>query len=339
MDPVTSPGWDELVSTHPAASFVHTAAWARVISDTYGYRPFYFAAVGDGRLEALIPFMEIRSWLTGRRGVSLPFTDECDLILPEGMTFEEAIDMLREFAKTRRWRTFELRGRIQSKEEIPAWSEYYTHELDISRGDDEIFSGFLENVQRNIRKSNKGDLVIDREGSKNNLREFYRLNCLTRRDHGLPPQPFRFFESLWDHVLSKEKGALILARHRGESVAGAVFLHFGRKVIFKYGASDRRFQHLRANNRVMHEAIRSYSGQGFRTFSFGRTDKEHDGLRRFKLSWGCSEDLLRYVKFDVGSASWRHGKGSSGFPWKNVFARMPVPVLRMIGNLAYSHIG
>src|SRR6266540_5852058 len=77
LNPLETPGWDNLVLTHPEASFFHSASWAAVLRDTYGHRPHYFCAMKGERLAATLPVMEVNSTLTGRRGVSLPFTDEC----------------------------------------------------------------------------------------------------------------------------------------------------------------------------------------------------------------------------------------------------------------------
>ena len=65
IDPRNFLGWDAIIEDAPQASFFHTAAWARVLSESYGYRPLYFAAVESGRISGLIPVMEIDSFLTG----------------------------------------------------------------------------------------------------------------------------------------------------------------------------------------------------------------------------------------------------------------------------------
>jgi hypothetical protein len=78
VNPLDDPDWDVAVAKFPGASFFHTAAWARVLHDTYQFDPIYFVEKRtDGSISALIPLMEVNSWLTGRRGISLPFTDEC----------------------------------------------------------------------------------------------------------------------------------------------------------------------------------------------------------------------------------------------------------------------
>ena len=35
------------------------------------------------------------------------------------------------------------------------------------------------------------------------IKDFYRLNCLTRRMHGLPPQPFSFFKKIHEHIICR----------------------------------------------------------------------------------------------------------------------------------------
>lgn len=340
VDPTGIPDWDERLARHPDANVFLTAAWARVLSRTYGYVPSYFTAVEEDRLVALLPFMEIRSWLTGTRGVSLPFTDECAPILPDGMPFDEAAREVISRAEFRRWKTIEFRGRVRGMGNLPASAEYLTHELDLTSGEEMVSSRFRPNVHRNIRKAEREGISVAPDSTPAGVREFYRLNCMTRREHGLPPQPVRFFENLRSYVLEKGYGTLFLARHKGKTVAGAVFLHFAGKAIYKFGASDRRYQELRPNNLVFREGIRDLCRKGVRSLCFGRTELHHEGLRQFKLSWGATEKTLRYSKYDVTSKSYLSTKKfRATTPWERTFSKLPLPVLRLIGRLAYRHVG
>ena len=347
VDPTGIPGWDERLACHPDATVFHTAAWARVLSETYRYKPLYFTAAEDDRIVALFPFMEIQSWLTGIRGVSLPFTDECTPILSDGIDFESAISQMIDFAASHGWRTLEFRGRVRGMDKMDAAVEYLSHVLELTEKEEVLFSRFRPNVQRNIRKAERVGIEVENDRTLPGVREFYRLNCLTRRDHGLPPQPVLFFENLRKHILEKDLGTLLLARYRGKAIAGAVFLHFGRKAIYKYGASDPHHQHLRANNLVFREGIRVLCGRGirtlctrgFQTLSFGRTDLAHEGLRQFKLSWGARETRLHYFRFDVRSKDWLTGQKARVSPWEGMISRLPIPVLRLVGSIAYRHVG
>ena len=340
VDPTRFPGWDERLSSHPEATVFHTSAWARVLSETYGYMPAYFTFMEKNQLVGLIPFMEIRSWITGTRGVSLPFTDASVPILPDGFGFEEAMGQVIAFAESRDWRTVEIRGRAPGMEHLPASAEYLSHDLDLTGGEESLYSRYRPNVHRNIRKAEREGIYVSEDNTTEGLREFHHLNCLTRREHGLPPQPIRFFEHLREHVLDKGLGFLMMARHGKKPIAGAIFLLFGEKGIFKYGASDRRYQELRANNLVFRVAIRLLCRKGIRSLSFGRTDFGHEGLRKFKLSWGTTETRLQHVKYDIRSRMYLTADQSRWeTPWKKTLAILPLPILRIIGSVAYRHAG
>ena len=78
INPVDYPVWDNFLLASGDSSFFHTSAWVKVIAESCGYQPVYFAQMENNRLSYLMPLMAIVSCLTGRRGVSLPFTDCCN---------------------------------------------------------------------------------------------------------------------------------------------------------------------------------------------------------------------------------------------------------------------
>jgi lipid II:glycine glycyltransferase (peptidoglycan interpeptide bridge formation enzyme) len=118
-----------------------------------------------------------------------------------------------------------------------------------------------------------------------------------------------------------------------------VYLGFSGRAVYKYGASDRRYQHLRANNLVMWEAIRRYRKKGFRGLCFGKTEPEHEGLLQFKRGWGAVEETLNYYKYDLKKRAFVNGTSkTSGFHNK-VFRAMPPPLLQLAGKLLYPHMG
>ena len=76
IDPKTDKRWDEFVFRYPGGSIYHHSAWGHVFELTYGYTPFYVALerVETGQWEGILPFMLVKSRLTGKRLVSLPMT-------------------------------------------------------------------------------------------------------------------------------------------------------------------------------------------------------------------------------------------------------------------------
>jgi len=339
INPITYPGWDDLVVSHPDYSFFHSSAWARVLFESYHYTPKYFTIINDGKLLALIPVMEVNSFLTGKRGVSLPFTDYCKPIIANGILFQNLLEHIIENGKKCGWKSLELRSSSDLLPSTMPSITYLGHTLGLDNGEQEVFSNFRDSTKRNAQKAVKEGVEVKIDHSLESVKEFYRLNCMTRKQHGLPPQPFHFFKKIYDHVISRNLGFVILASYSGKNIAGAVYFHFGEKAVYKYGASDKKFQHLRANNLVMWEAIQWYSQNGYKNLCFGRTERENQGLIQFKSGWGTTEQQINYYRYDLNKGSFVPGSSKvTGFHNK-IFRNLPLPLLKRVGSVLYKHVG
>jgi hypothetical protein len=339
LDPTRTADWDNQLRDLRGSYFFATQAWAKVLQASYGYTPLYFAMMDSGVMKALLPMMEVSSILTGKRGVSLPFTDYCQPLVPHEQVFLALFDTAKQEAKKRGWKYIDLRltnGIL--KKEIPSLF-FHGHVLDLSVGQEQLFRQFADMNRRNIRKAEKQDVVVGLENTLEALQDFYRLNCLTRQRHGLPPQPWHFFENVHREVIANGMGITALARHEGKAVAGNVYFHYGDKALFKFGASDMRYQHLRAGNLVMWEAIKFYAGKGLKSICFGRTEPENRGLRRFKEGWGAKETDITYYRFDLASGAFVTENDSVPHSRREMLSRLPLPALRVLGNLFYRHVG
>jgi hypothetical protein len=193
IDPLAYEGWDELVLSTEGGGIFYTSMWARVLRDSYGFTPLYLSSIEEGKIELLMPLMEVTSPITGKRAVSLPFTDRCETLFTERGRFDEAFETAKDLGKRRGWRYIEWRGGAGFAEDAPSSEVFFEHVVDLTRPPDAIFASFRESNRRNIKKAMKGGLTVSFEDSLKGLSRYYELHCLTRRDHGLPPQPFSFF--------------------------------------------------------------------------------------------------------------------------------------------------
>jgi hypothetical protein len=281
--------------------------------------------------------MEISSPLTGRRGVSLPFSDFClplNPARPEPELFQTALD----YARHRRWRYLEFRGNGPVLPGASPSNEFFGHWLDLEKGPDALFAGFESAMRRGIRKAQQAGLRVEFANTLDAMRGFYELHCQTRQRHGLPPQPRRFFDNIARFMLEPGFGFVVTVRLDARPVAAAVFLHHHEEVIYKFGASDYRNQALRPNNLLMWEAISRYSANGFKRLHFGRTSTANDGLRRFKLSFGAVEDRIAYHRFDVAASRFVAAADRAEGWFNRVFRLMPSALARLSGELLYPHL-
>jgi hypothetical protein len=338
VDPLRESDWDELISSHRGAGCFHTSAWARVLHHTYSHKPFYLQFFCGRTLAAMLPLMELRSPFTGRRGVCLPFTDACEPLIFNSEVIGSITEHLVHFARESRWRYVEIRGgkflRLAARPVV----RFYGHTLDLRRDANELMARFASPVRRAIRKAERSGVRVLVIANRQAIRDFYQLHVQTRRRHGLPPQPASFFYNIYEHVIRQGLGFIVLARYGCRTVAGAIFFRFGKCALYKYGASDKRFQEFRANNLVMWNGIQVLARAGAEKLDFGRTEYENDGLRRFKLSWNTEEETLDYFRVNpAGRECSPHCCSNSAFH-KRIFGKLPLMFNRLAGSMIYPHL-
>jgi hypothetical protein len=339
IDPTKYEGWDEILLSAQGYSFFHSCAWAKVLYESYQYKPLYFTAIENGCLKTLVPVMEVSSFLTGKRGVSLPFSDYCEPIISNGVSFKDVFEGIMKYGKGSGWKYLELRGGQQYLPDALTSATYLSHILELSRNEEETFLSFRDSTKRNIKRAISEGVEARICNSLESVAEFYRLNLMTRKRHGLPPQPFYFFEKVFDHIILKNLGFIVLAYFQDTPVAGAVYFHFGRKAVYKYGASDMNYQHLRANNLVMWEAVKWYSENGHKSLHLGRTEPENRGLIQFKSGWEAYEQQIAYYRYDFERGNFVPSSPKvTGFHNK-IFKKTPIYVLNKVGGLLYRHVG
>jgi CelD/BcsL family acetyltransferase involved in cellulose biosynthesis len=341
IDPASDPRWLPFLESDACASIFHHPAWLKLLSDTYGYEPVCIIADDGGRVAGVLPLMEVRSWLTGRRAVCLPFSDTCGPIARDDAAHRALIEFGEGLGKERGWRYLEIRNSIIPGGFAPS-ARYKLHVTELARDPEAVLKTFNQHSRRKLRKAEASRVRVEHRVDDEALRAFIRLNALTRRKHGVLPQPDSLFLNIQKGLLEAGLGFLGVATldNEDEVVAANLFLHWNGTVVYKYGASAERASPVAANYAVMWDAIRWGCEQGYSRFDFGRSDLDGEGLLQFKRGWGSREIDLVYAR---RSSTTPRAEPSSepGLQerLKPVISKMPVSLLKIIGGCAYPHVG
>ena len=340
VDPLTDPRWDKLLGTHSRASVFHTVAWLRALRRTYGYEPVAYTTSAPGQeLRNSIVFCRVSSWVTGRRLVSLPFSDHCDLLVNETGDLHELLSMLERLSAQDSWRYIELRPLRPLNGAAVIFSQtetYCYHQLDLSPDLDTIFSNLhKDSIQRKIRRAEREGLGYEEGHSDSLLDIFCRLQLLTRRRHQLPPQPRMWFRNLIDCFGDKLK-IRVAFKHR-QPIASILTLCHKDTLVYKYGCSDSRFNNLGGTHLLFWRSIEDAKKSGMHIFDLGRSDDNNVGLITFKDRWAATRSTLTYVRYPSDFSQ------PLGTDWKlriakRLFAHAPERLLSAAGNLWYKHI-
>src|SRR5580700_5124915 len=197
IDPLHDPRWAALVDSHTRASVFHSPNWLQALRTVYGYIPFVVTTCppGTSMTNGLV-FCRIKSWLTGQRLVSLPFSDHCEPLVDSSDELDDLLSYMRRSVDKDRWKSIEIRPLSQEpsgQTMLARGMAYCFHRLDLGRSAQDLFRGFHKDcVQRKIRRAERENLKYEEGTSENLLQEFYRLVVLTRRRQCLPPQPLKW---------------------------------------------------------------------------------------------------------------------------------------------------
>jgi CelD/BcsL family acetyltransferase involved in cellulose biosynthesis len=340
FNPLQDARWQAFVESHPNGSAFHTNAWVEALQRTYGYEPVvYTTTQPEMPLTNGVLFCKVRSWLSGSRLVSLPFSDHCQP-LAEGRDLREILQWLKS-TQGKEWKYVEVRplhgDSLGCESEIGASETFSLQLLDLRPDITALFRKFHKScVQRKIQRAEREGLRYDEGRSEEHLARFYDLLVLTRRRHGLPPQPRLWFRNVIDCLRDR---VLVRNVSRGEQpVASMITMEYKKTQVYKYGCSDSRFNNLGGNALLFWHAIRDAKEKGMEVFDFGRSEMENSGLISFKENWGARSMPLNYYRLPArqpmhASTGWRARLA------KSVFSMMPDALLTATGKLLYRHIG
>jgi hypothetical protein len=340
IDPLTDPRWTELVNAHHSASIFHTAQWLRAIQASYGYRPVVFTTEGPGeKLKNGVVFCVVQSWLTGRRLVSVPFSDHCEPLISEKDCFQEIMATVRNHCSAKDYKYVELRPMGSDNcgnRLLPPWEQYYFHVIDLRPDLDTIFSQFQKSsIQRKIKKAEREDLLYEEGHSPELLDKFYNLMQLTRRKHQVPPQPREWFGNIAASVGDRMKVRVV--SKDGRPAASILTMVFKETMVYKYGCSDLEMSSLGGTPLLFWRAIQDAKELGITSLDLGRSNMDNEGLLSFKEKLGGQRSTLTYFRYPEKVA---HHKPSFQMRMaKQVFSHMPETVQTVAGRLLYRHIG
>ena len=364
IDPLQDSRWASFVERHPRGSVFHTPSWLEALRRTYGYRPIAFTSSAPGReLSDGIAFCEVKSWINGSRLVSLPFSDHCQPLLECAEDLAAFTACLTEHRGHSDWQYVEIRlvgqtdldgdgggllvkGEGQRYDSIPfgvngcasgfaKYEEYNFHRINLRPDPGTLFSNFHKScIQRKIQRAEREGLEYEAGRSEWDLRKFYRLLLLTRRRHGLPPQPLAWFRNLRDCF--GESFTIRFASKGGKPIAAILALLHKSTLVYKYGCSDAAFHRLGAMPMLFWKAIQEGKQQGAEEFDLGRSDLDEPGLTVFKQHLGAACSKLTYIR--LGRSRSEASTADLRFV-RAAFARMPGPLAQMAGRVLYRHMG
>ena len=330
--------WLAFLAINSQANIFHHPAWSQLLADCYGFKPFIIASCDrNAGITAGLPVMEIKSWLTGNRWVSLPFTDHCLPLSINTSGLNYLVNGLLNQAVAQGFSKVELRGTVPTHPALQQFAPYVLHKLTLEENFSKVDCRIHPMHRRNANIAQKRGVRVEIGKDFEHMRAFYKLHVETRRRQGVPVQPWQFFNLLKSILVEEDLGFLLLAYKQEEIIAALVLLGWNHTLTYKYGASSTDSLRFRPNDLLFRTAIQWGCENGYKSLDFGRTDLANEGLRTFKSRWGAEETPLIYHTLSATPA--QHSSGRTEALMHRVIRYSPIWVCRLAGALLYRHFG
>jgi hypothetical protein len=337
IDPLKDLRWPEFLKRHKFASVYHSPDWLEALRRTYGYRASALATCGPGgELTNALVFCRVHSWLTGRRAVSMPFSDHCAPLVANQEELGRFVRLLEQDRATGKYLEIRPVSGCPLVASLTPEASYCLHRLDLRPGLGDLFRGCHPNhVRRKVARAEREGLVYEEGRSESLLRKFYRLAVMTRRRQELPPQPLAWFRNLAASFGEKLKIRL-LSKDR-QPAAAILTIQYKSTMTYKYGVSDTRYHPLGVMQLLLWTTIKEANNNGLLEFDLGRSDWGNQGLIAFKDRWGAARSSLVYLRSPMSKHSGDLGRAVQLA--KPLFTVAPDCLLTAVGELFYRHIG
>lgn len=288
-----SDNWNEFVKSCADSKVYHLCQWGTLLEEVHKHKLVYLQ-----KDKGIFPLVYIKSVIFGNRLVSLPFADYGGPCTQDEETAEELISECQERAQrlgvgfievrcpdARYFETFKKYGFVKR-------DDYLTFVLRLDGKIEELWKNVGEKNRNMVRKAERSGVHIVEATNEADLKAFYALYQRTMKRLGSPPQPYKFFDKMWN-LLYPQNLIMPLAKSNDKYIAGGLFFLHNCVIHHAYGCSLREYLNLAPNDLIQWYVIKWGNERGFTHLDFGRT-REDEGTVLFKRRWGGELASLPY---------------------------------------------
>lgn len=179
--------------------------------------------------------------------------------------------------------------------------------LDIEPSQETLLKNMRKATRYSIRKAEKQGVQVVITQKIRDLEIFNKMYQALGKRQKFTPFSWQYLKNEFLSFYQDDQIALFLAKYKGEPVAGAVVLFYGKAAFYHHGASSPGLK-IPASHLVLWQAILEAKKRGFKTFNFwgiAPTDNPHhpwQGLTFFKKGFGgYRKDLLHAQDLPLNS--------------------------------------
>ena len=299
--------WDEFITSHPEANFLHSWAWGEFHEARNKSVVRRIATKNDQIIAAYEGQVE-----TARRGTHLAIAGGPILDWSDQKTVQKIFEDIAEQGRAHNCAFVRIRPQLEdsakSKElfknlglkPAPIYlSVEFAGILDLKKSEEEILAGASQSFRRTLRKAAKNQIEITTSTNPADIKEFYNIQLQTARRHDFVSFSEDFLTKQFAAFVARHEAILYTARHEGKTLAQNFMVFYGNEASYHYGVSTDLGTKLSSAPLLHMEAMREARRRGIERYNLWGITEENEtkhrffGVSQFKRSFGITE--LKYL--------------------------------------------
>ncbi len=202
--------------------------------------------------------------------------------------------------------------------------------VDLSKDPSALLNLVRRQTRQNIRRGLQAGIRVE-EGDSNDVKQFYRLYCMTGDRQKFLPYPQRYYESMMSAFERHERMRLLFAKYKEEPVSVLLLVLFRDTVIAKIFGWSGRYRELRPNEALFWGSILWAKEQGYRTFDLEGIDR--DGAEKYLRNEPLPEALSHCPD------QLKYGFGGQVVLYPETYELFSSRFLRLLSNITSPAVG
>jgi len=279
----------DFLSFHSSSIF-NRPEWSSVLREGFDSEVVSYCLKKDGRIVLALPGIILDFKIMRMFYSNIPyggFLGECEYLSEFLQFFEERLKK-EHVHFIRIGKNFQI--------QFPELEGYgketaYTHLLDLDDITEEIlWNNYKKRVRRDVRKAEKSGVGLYEVTDSKEIDILFGLYLETmKRNEAYNTWSRRALHSIYHHLVKKGEAKILLAKLRGEIIAGIILLFSPETTYYFFAASSQKYLSLCPNDLLVHQGICLAIREGRRFFDLMASQKEDVALMNFKEKWGAQK--------------------------------------------------
>jgi len=299
--------WDDFVTSHPEANFLHSWAWGefhisrgkttirRLITDNNKILAAYTGQVETAKRGRFLAIAggPILDW-DNQDLVKTVFDDIAEQGRANSCVFVRIRPQLEQSQQSE-----QLFAKLGLKPAPMYLSVEHAGILDLNKTEEEILRSASQRLRRALRKAEQNHIEISTSTDPADIHQFYQIQLETAARHDFVSFSEDFLTKQFTAFAAQNQVKLYTTKHQDQILAQNFIIFYGAEASYHYGVSTQLGTQLSGSPLLHIQAMRDARQQGITRYNFWGITAEDDtthrfyGVSQFKRGFGITE--LKYL--------------------------------------------